>query len=69
MSFREGIVNDTAVEGLSDINGHRRKEVGEWKNASWGGAQTKCEGHECDLTKNIFFHYYLLQFCLKKKGI
>ena len=33
--------NGAAVEGLSDRNGHICKEVGEGKNVSWGGAQTK----------------------------
>ena len=30
--------NGAAVEGLVDINGHRKKEVGKWKSVSWGGA-------------------------------
>ena len=47
--------NDAAVEGLADINGHRKKEVGKWKSVIWGGAQTKGEGRECKLTKDIFF--------------
>ena len=38
--------NGTALEGLADRNGHRRKQVGEGKGVSWGGAQTKGEG--CD---------------------
>ena len=59
--------NDAAVEGLADKNGHRRKEVGEGKSVSWGGAQTKGEGRECELTKNMFFRNYLLQLCLKTK--
>ena len=52
--------NGAAVEGLTDRNGHRRKEVGEGKSVSWGGARTKGKGCECELTKNIFFHSYLL---------
>ena len=59
--------NVTAVEGLADRDGHRRKEVGEGKSVSWGGAQTKGEGCECKLTKDMFFHNDLLQLCLKKK--
>ena len=59
--------NGASVEGISDRNGHRRKEVGEGKSVSWGGARTKGEGHECELTKKIFFHNDLLHFCLKKK--
>ena len=51
---------------LADINGHRRKEVGEGESVSWGGAQIKFEGHGCGITKNTFFHNYLLQLCLKK---
>ena len=57
----------TAVLGLADINGHIREEIGEGESVSWGGAQTKGECCECKLTKNIFFHSDLLQFCLKKK--
>ena len=48
--------NGAAVEGLSDRNGHRKKEVVKWKRVSWGGARTKGEGRECELTKNMFFH-------------
>ena len=48
--------NGAAVEGLADINGQIRKEVGEWGSFSWGGAQTKCEDRECELTKNVLFH-------------
>ena len=35
-------------------------------SVSWGGAQTKYEGHECGLIKNMFFHSDFLQLCLKK---
>ena len=59
--------NGAAVEGLADKNGHRRKEVGEGKSVSWGGARTKGEGCECELTKNMFFHNDLLQLWLRKK--
>ena len=41
--------------------------VGERKGGSWGGAQTKGEVNECELTENMFFHSDLLQLCLKKK--
>ena len=60
--------NGTAVEGLADRNGNRRKEIGEGKSVSWGGARTKGEGRECKLTKNMLFHSDLLQLCLKKNG-
>ena len=59
--------NGTAVEGLADRNGQRWEEVGEGKSVSWGGAQTKGEGRECELTKNVFFRNDLLQLCLKEK--
>ena len=36
--------NESAVEGLADRNGHRRKVVGEVKSVSWGGARTKGKG-------------------------
>ena len=39
-------VNGSAVEGLADRNGHRRKEVGGGKSVSWGRAQTK--GESCE---------------------
>ena len=58
--------NGSAVEGLADTNGHRRKVVGEGKSVSWGGAQTKGKGRECELTKNMFLHSVLLKLCLKK---
>ena len=59
--------NEVAVERLSDRNGHRRKVVGEGESVSWGGARTKGKGCECKLTKHMFFHSDLLNFCLKKK--
>ena len=59
--------NGAAVEGLADRNGHRQKFVGEGKSISWGGAQTKGKGHECELTKKIFLHSDLLKLSLKKK--
>ena len=59
--------NGAAVEGLADRNEHRKKEVGKWKSVSYGGAQTKGEGHECKLTKNMFFHSDLLNLCHMKK--
>ena len=46
-----------AVEGV----------VGEGESVSWGGARTKGEVRECELTKNMFFHSDLLELCLKKK--
>ena len=64
IAYRE---NGAAVEGLADINGHVFKEEGEGKSVSWGGAQTKGEGRECELTRNLVFHSDLLQLCLKKK--
>ena len=59
--------NGAAFEGLVDRNGNRRKEVGEGKRDSWGGARTKGKGRECKITKNMFFHNDLLQMCLKEK--
>ena len=59
--------NGAAVEGLADINGQRRKEVGEGKSVNWVVALTKCDGRKYKLTKKMFFHNDLLQLCLKKK--
>ena len=59
--------NGAAVEGLADRNGHRRKVVGEGGNVSWGGARTKGKRRECELTKKVFLHGYLLKLCLKEK--
>ena len=59
--------NGAAVEGLADINGHRRKGVGKGKSVSCGGIRTKGGVRECELTKNMFFHNYFLQLCLMKK--
>ena len=61
------LANWVAVEGLADRNGHRRKEVGEGKSVSRGGARTKGKGCECELAKNMFLHSDLLKLCLKKK--
>ena len=59
--------NGSAVEGLADRNGHRRKLLGEGKSVSWGGARTKGKGRECELTKKMLFHSDLLKLCVKKK--
>ena len=59
--------NGAAVEGLTDRNGHRQKVVGEGESVSWGGAQTKGKGRECELTKKMFLKSDLLKLCLKKK--
>ena len=48
--------HDGTVEGL----------VGEGKSFSWGGAQTKGEVCECELTRNMFLNSDLLKLCLKK---
>ena len=60
--------NVAAVEGVADRNEHRKKEVGKGKSESWGGARTKGEGCECELTRNMFFHSDLLKLCHKKNG-
>ena len=59
--------NGDSVELILDINWHRSKEVGERESVILRGAQTKDEGYECKLTKNMLFHRYLLGLCLKKK--
>ena len=59
--------NGAAVEGLSGRNGHRCKVVGEGVSVSWGGARTKGKRNKCKLTKNMFLHSDLLNFCLNKK--
>ena len=59
--------NGAAVEEIADRNGHSCKEVGEGKRVSWGGAQTKGKGRECELTKFFFFHSEFLTLCHKKK--
>ena len=46
--------NGAAIEGIADRNVHRSKEVGDGKSVSWGCAQTKGEGRECELTKICF---------------
>ena len=61
------LANEAAVEGLADKNGHRRKVLGEGESVSWGGAQTKGKGRDCELTKMMFLHSDLLKLCLKKK--
>ena len=59
--------NGAAVEELADRNGHIKKGVGKGKSFSWGGARTKGEGREYELTKKMFFHSDLLKLCHKKK--
>ena len=60
--------NGAAVEGVADRSGHRNKEVGKGKSVSWGGAQSKDEGCECELTKKMFFQCDLLKMCHNKDG-
>ena len=59
--------NGAAVEGLTDRNGHRRKVVGEGESVRCGGARTKSEGRECELTKKMLFRSDLLKLCLMKR--
>ena len=61
--------NGALVELITDRNGHRRKVVGEGESVSWGGARTKGNGRECELTKKMFLQSDLLKLCLKKNGI
>ena len=59
--------NGAAVEGLDDRNGHRRKVLCKGKSVRCGGARTKGEGCECELSKKMLFHSYLLKLCLMKR--
>ena len=59
--------NGAAVEGLTDINGHRIKDVGEGGSFSWVCARTKGEGCECKITKKMFFHSDFFSCVWKKK--
>ena len=59
--------NYAAVEGIQDRNGHRKKVASEGESVSWGGAQTKGDGHKCKLTKNMVFHSDLLKLCRMKR--
>ena len=59
--------NGDAVEGLADRTGHRRKVLGTGKSVSCGGAQTKGEVRECELTKKMFFRGNLLKLCHMKR--
>ena len=61
------LANGDSVEGITDRNRHRRKLLGEGESFSWGGAQTKGRGRECELTKKMFLHSDLLKLYLKKK--
>ena len=61
------LANGASVEALADRNGHRRKGVGEGESVSWGGAQTKGKGRECELTKKMLLHSDMLKLFLKKK--
>ena len=59
--------NGAAVGGLTDRNGQRRNMLGKEKSVSCGGARTKGEGRECELTKKMFFHSDLLKLCRMKR--
>ena len=59
--------NGAAVEGLAGRNGHMRKVVGKGKSSRCGGARTKGEGRECELTKKMLFQSDLLKLCLMKR--
>ena len=47
--------NGSAVEGLADSNGHRRKVLGEWKSVSWGGAREKLRRVSAKSPKRCYF--------------
>ena len=59
--------NGSAVEGLADRNGHRRKVVGKGKSIRRGDARTEGEGCECELAKKMLLHSDLLKLCLMKR--
>ena len=59
--------NGAAFEGLADRSGPRRNLVGKGKRVSCGGARSKGEGRECELTKNMFLHSNLLKLCHMKR--
>ena len=59
--------NGSAVEGIADRNGHRRKVVGKGKSVRCGGARTKGKGRECELAKKMLYHSDLLKLCLMKR--
>ena len=58
------IKNEAAVKGLADGNGQRQKLVGRGGSVSWGFAQTKGKGRECEIIRNVFLHSDVLKFCL-----
>ena len=64
--FPENLLGDWLFPNLNCWESYTTRVVGEEKIGSWGGEQTKCEVHECQLTKNIFFHSDLLHLCLNK---
>ena len=58
--------NGSIFEEFDYMNVHRRKVVGEGKSVSWGGAQTKGQGRDCEPTEDIFLHNDQLKLFLKK---
>ena len=57
----------SVVDGLADNNGHKPEVVSEGKCLSWGGERTKGKWCGCKLTKEMFLHSDLLNFCLNTK--
>ena len=58
--------NADSVEGLADRSGNGRKQVGKGESVRCGGARTKGEGRECELTKKMLFHSDFLKLCHMK---
>ena len=59
--------NGASIEGLADINGHRRRVVGKGGIVRCGGAKTKGEVRECELAKKMLLHCYLSKLCIMKR--
>ena len=67
LGFPVNLSGDWPLTNLKRWKLSAAQVLGEGESVSWGGAQTKGEGRECELTKNMLFHVDLLKLCQKKK--
>ena len=60
------VLGERLLPNLKRWKSSTAQVVGEGKDGSWGGAQTKGELHECELTKKMLFQSDFLLLCLNK---
>ena len=58
--------NGAAYEEIVYKNRHKQKLLGERESVSWKGVWNKDKGRDFELSKNMFLHNDMLNFCIDK---